>query len=119
MNDDRLIVALDVPNVVQGLALADRIGDADPGGQHGGQFLQGQNHIGMPQAASLHAPARFARANFDHRQPAPLQLSRRVALAIGTQHAFQADTLGIQYLIVKSRHGLALTCRQHAALPPP
>ncbi len=26
--DDRLIVALDVPNVVQGLALADRIGDA-------------------------------------------------------------------------------------------
>jgi orotidine-5'-phosphate decarboxylase len=28
MSDDRLIVALDVPNVVQGLALADRIGDA-------------------------------------------------------------------------------------------
>ena len=28
MTDDRLIVALDVPNVVQGLALADRIGDA-------------------------------------------------------------------------------------------
>jgi orotidine-5'-phosphate decarboxylase len=28
MPDDRLIVALDVPNVVQGLALADRIGDA-------------------------------------------------------------------------------------------
>ncbi|OYU19475.1 MAG: orotidine-5'-phosphate decarboxylase [Rhodobacteraceae bacterium PARR1] len=28
MSDDRLIVALDVPNVVQGLQLADRIGDA-------------------------------------------------------------------------------------------
>ena len=28
MSDDRLIVALDVPNVVQGLALADRIGEA-------------------------------------------------------------------------------------------
>ncbi|MDH2327947.1 orotidine-5'-phosphate decarboxylase [Cereibacter sp. SYSU M97828] len=28
MSDDRLIVALDVPNVVQGLELADRIGDA-------------------------------------------------------------------------------------------
>lgn len=28
MSDDRLIVALDVPNVVQGLALADRLGDA-------------------------------------------------------------------------------------------
>ena len=28
MTDDRLIVALDVPNVVQGMALADRIGDA-------------------------------------------------------------------------------------------
>ena len=28
MSDDRLIVALDVPNVVQGLALAARIGDA-------------------------------------------------------------------------------------------
>ncbi|WP_045388541.1 orotidine-5'-phosphate decarboxylase [Falsirhodobacter sp. alg1] len=28
MTDDRLIVALDVPNVVQGLELADRIGDA-------------------------------------------------------------------------------------------
>lgn len=28
MTDDRLIVALDVPNVVQGLDLADRIGDA-------------------------------------------------------------------------------------------
>lgn len=28
MSDDRLIVALDVPNVVQGLDLADRIGDA-------------------------------------------------------------------------------------------
>jgi len=28
MPDDRLIVAIDVPNVVQGLALADRIGDA-------------------------------------------------------------------------------------------
>ena len=28
MTDDRLIVALDVPNVVQGLALADRIGEA-------------------------------------------------------------------------------------------
>ncbi len=27
MSDDRLIVALDVPNIVQGLALADRIGD--------------------------------------------------------------------------------------------
>ena len=26
--DDRLIVALDVPNVVAGLALADRLGDA-------------------------------------------------------------------------------------------
>ncbi|MFN4171868.1 MAG: orotidine 5'-phosphate decarboxylase / HUMPS family protein, partial [Pseudorhodobacter sp.] len=28
MADDRLIVALDVPNIVQGLDLADRIGDA-------------------------------------------------------------------------------------------
>ncbi|MDB6452817.1 orotidine-5'-phosphate decarboxylase [Falsirhodobacter sp. 20TX0035] len=28
MSNDRLIVALDVPNVVQGLALADRLGDA-------------------------------------------------------------------------------------------
>ena len=28
MSDDRLIVALDVPNVVQGLALADQLGDA-------------------------------------------------------------------------------------------
>lgn len=28
MSDDRLIVALDVPNIVQGLQLADRIGDA-------------------------------------------------------------------------------------------
>ena len=28
MSDDRLIVALDVPNVVQGLDLANRIGDA-------------------------------------------------------------------------------------------
>lgn len=28
MSDDRLIVALDVPNVVQGLALTDRLGDA-------------------------------------------------------------------------------------------
>ncbi|MDG4649398.1 orotidine-5'-phosphate decarboxylase [Roseibacterium sp. SDUM158017] len=28
MSDDRLIVALDVPNALQGLALADRIGDA-------------------------------------------------------------------------------------------
>lgn len=28
MSDDRLIVALDVPNVVQGLELAQRIGDA-------------------------------------------------------------------------------------------
>ena len=26
--DDRLIVAMDVPNVVAGLALADRLGDA-------------------------------------------------------------------------------------------
>ncbi len=28
MSDDRLIVALDVPNVIQGLALADRLGEA-------------------------------------------------------------------------------------------
>lgn len=28
MSDDRLILALDVPNIVQGLALADRLGDA-------------------------------------------------------------------------------------------
>ncbi len=28
MSDDRLIVALDVPNVVQGLDLAGKIGDA-------------------------------------------------------------------------------------------
>ncbi|MCJ8138266.1 orotidine-5'-phosphate decarboxylase [Falsirhodobacter halotolerans] len=28
MSDDRLIIALDVPNIVQGLELADRIGDA-------------------------------------------------------------------------------------------
>ena len=28
MSDDRLIVALDVPNVVQGLELASRLGDA-------------------------------------------------------------------------------------------
>ncbi len=28
MSDDRLIVALDVPNIIQGLALADRLGDS-------------------------------------------------------------------------------------------
>ena len=28
MSDDRLIVALDVPNLIQGMTLAERLGDA-------------------------------------------------------------------------------------------
>ena len=83
------------------------------------EFLQGQDHVGHAQAAApLLAAARLARADFDHRQAAPLQRARGLALVVGSEHAFQADALAVQGLVVVAGHR-GIRCRSRAALPRP